>query len=266
MTLSCIQQPHQHLNANLENGVLTLAINRREAKNALYGELYLWIAKALDEADQDRDVRVVILRGADADFSAGNDMKDFMAFIQQPLEGKEGDGPPFVLLKSAARLSKPLICAVRGVAIGIGVTVLLHADLVYADNTALFQIPFVSLGLSPEGASSKLLIQQAGYHKAAELLLTAQKFNSDKALNAGLINSIEDDVYGHALHQAQTLAALPLASIKQTKALMKHNLEEIIQCVDDEAVIFMQRVKSPEMAEAVAAFMQKRKPNFSQFN
>lgn len=266
MTLSCIQQPHQHLNANLENGVLTLAINRPEAKNALYGELYLWIAKALDETDQDRDVRVVILRGADADFSAGNDMKDFMAFIQQPLEGKEGDGPPFVLLKSAARLSKPLICAVRGVAIGIGVTVLLHADLVYADNTALFQIPFVSLGLSPEGASSKLLIQQAGYHKAAELLLTAQKFNSEKALNAGLINSIEDDVYGHALHQAQTLAALPLASIKQTKALMKHNLEEIIQCVDDEAVIFMQRVKSPEMAEAVAAFMQKRKPNFSQFN
>lgn len=266
MTLSCIQQPHQHLNANLENGVLTLAINRPEAKNALYGELYLWIAKALDEADQDSDVRVVILRGADADFSAGNDMKDFMAFIQQPLEGKEGDGPPFILLKSAARLSKPLICAVRGVAIGIGVTILLHADSVYADNTALFQIPFVSLGLSPEGASSKLLIQQAGYHKAAELLLTAQKFNSEKALNAGLINSIEDDVYGHALHQAQTLAALPLASIKQTKALMKHNLEEIIQCVDDEAVIFMQRVKSPEMAEAVAAFMQKRKPNFSQFN
>ena len=266
MTLSCIQQPHAHLNANLENGVLTLAMNRPEAKNALYGELYLWIAKALDEADQDRDVRVVILRGADADLSAGNDMKDFMKFIQMPLEGKEGDGPPFVLLKAAARLSKPLICAVRGVAIGIGVTVLLHADLVYSDNTALFQIPFVSLGLSPEGASSKLLIQQAGYHKAAELLLTAQKFNSEKAVNAGLVNSIEDDVYGHALRQAQTLAALPLASLVQTKAMMKHNLAEIIQCVDDEAVIFMQRVKSPEMAEAVAAFMQKRKPDFAQFN
>lgn len=266
MTLSCIQQPHAHLNANLENGVLTLAMNRPEAKNALYGELYLWIAKALDEADQDRDVRVVILRGADADFSAGNDMKDFMKFIQMPLEGKEGDGPPFVLLKAAARLSKPLICAVRGVAIGIGVTVLLHADLVYSDNTALFQIPFVSLGLSPEGASSRLLIQQAGYHKAAELLLTAQKFNSEKAVNAGLVNSIEDDVYEHALRQAQTLAALPLASLVQTKAMMKHNLAEIIQCVDDEAVIFMQRVKSPEMAEAVAAFMQKRKPDFAQFN
>ena len=266
MTLSCIQQPHEHLNANLDNGVLTLAINRPKAKNALYGELYLWIAKAFDEADQDKDVRVVILRGEDADFSAGNDMQDFMAFIQKPLEGKEGDGPPFVVLKAAARLSKPLICAVRGVAICIGVTILLHADLVYSDNTALFQIPFVSLGLSPEGASSKLLIQQAGYHKAAELLLTAQRFNSEKALGAGLVNSIEEDVYAAAEKQAKTLAALPLASIKQTKALMKYNLAEIIECIDDEAEIFMKRVGSPEMTEAVQAFMQKRKPDFTQFN
>ncbi|WP_445115447.1 enoyl-CoA hydratase [Acinetobacter sp. WZC-1] len=266
MTLSCIQQPHQHLNANLENGVLMLAINRPEAKNALYGELYLWIARALDEADQDNKVRVVILRGADADFTAGNDMQDFMKFIQSPVQGKAGDAPPFVLLKAAARFSKPLIAAVRGVAIGIGVTLLLHTDLVYSDTTALFQIPFVSLGLSPEGAASQLLVQQAGYHKAAELLFTAQKFNSDKALNAGIVNSIEDDVYTHALQQAQTLAALPLASIRQTKALMKRNLQDIIDCVDSEAEIFMKRVSSPEMAEAVAAFMQKRKPDFSQFN
>ena len=266
MTLSCIQQPHPHLSANLDNGVLTLAIQRREAKNALYGELYLWIAQALDEADQNKDVRVVILRGADADFSAGNDMQDFMKFIQTPLQGKAGDTPPFVLLKAAARFSKPLIAAVRGVAIGIGVTLLLHADLVYSDNTALFQIPFVSLGLSPEGASSKLLVQQAGFHKAAELLLTAQKFNSDKALSAGLVNSIEVEVYATAQQQAHILAALPLASLKQTKALMKHNLDEIIDCIDHEAEIFMKRVGSPEMMEAVQAFMQKRKPDFTQFH
>ena len=266
MTLSCIQQPHQHLNANLDNGVLTLAINRPEAKNALYGELYLKIAEALDQADQDKAVRVVILRGENADFSAGNDMQDFMKFIQAPLAGKAGDAPPFVVLKSAARFSKPLICAVRGVAIGIGVTILLHADLVYSDSTALFQIPFVSLGLSPEGASSKLLIQQAGYHKAAELLFTAQKFDSEQALSAGIVNSIEEDPYAKALKQAQILAALPLASLRQTKALMKHNLQEIVDCIDDEAVIFMKRVSSPEMAEAVAAFMQKRKPDFTQFN
>ena len=246
MTLSCIQQPHEHLNANLDNGVLTLAINRPQAKNALYTELYLWIAKALDEADQDNSVRVVILRGADADFSAGNDMQDFM--------------------KSAAKFSKPLIAAVRGVAIGIGVTILLHCDLVYADNTALFQIPFVSLGLSPEGASSKLLARQAGHVKAAELLLTADRFNSEKALATNLINSIEEDVYTTAQKKAAQLAALPLASLVQSKALMKHDVDEIVSWIDHEAVIFMSRVGSPEMMEAVAAFMQKRKPDFSQFN
>lgn len=265
MTLSCIQQPHEHLDAHLENGVLTLAINRPKAKNALYGELYLWIAKALDEADQDKNVRVVILRGADLDFTAGNDMQDFMQFIQKPLVGKAGDAPPFVVLKAAAKFSKPLIAAVRGVAIGIGVTLLLHADLVYSDHTALFQLPFVSLGLSPEGASSQLLVQQLGYHKAAELLFTAQKFDSEKALSTGLINSIEEDVYAKAQQQAQILAALPLASIRQTKALMKHHLPEILTCIDHEAEIFMQRVSSPEMTEAVAAFMQKRQADFSQF-
>lgn len=266
MTLDCIQQPHPHLQANLEHGILTLAINRADAKNALYGELYLCIANAFDQADASKEVRVVILRGAEQDFTAGNDMKDFMGFIQKPLEGKAGDAPPFVLLKAAARFSKPLIIGVKGVAIGIGVTILLHADMVYADNSALFQIPFVSLGLSPEGAASRLLVQQAGYHKAAELLFTAKKFNAATAAQAGLVNDVVEDVYATAQQTAEQLAALPLASLKQTKALMKKDLADIITCVDEEAEIFMQRVRSPEMMEAVQAFMQKRKPDFTQFN
>lgn len=250
MTLDCIQQPHPHLQANLEHGILTLAINRADAKNALYGELYLCIANAFDQADASKEVRVVILRGAEQDFTAGNDMKDFMGFIQKPLEGKAGDAPPFVLLKAAARFSKPLIIGVKGVAIGIGVTILLHADMVYADNSALFQIPFVSLGLSPEGAASRLLVQQAGYHKAAELLFTAKKFNAATAAQAGLVNDVVEDVYATAQQTAEQLAALPLASLKQTKALMKKDLADIITCVDEEAEIFMQRVRSPEMMEA----------------
>ena len=266
MTLSCIQQPHEHLNAHLENGVLTLAIHRPQAKNALYSDLYLWIAKALDQADLDPAVRVVVLRGQDADFTAGNDMQDFMKSAAQKGQTRAEDGPPFLLLKSAARFSKPLIAAVRGVAIGIGVTILLHCDLIYADNSALFQIPFVSLGLSPEGASSKLLVRQAGHAKAAELLLTADKFNSEKALAYNLINSIEPDVYAAAAAKAAQLAALPLASLVQTKALMKHDVDEIVSWIDHEAVIFMNRVGSAEMTEAVQAFMQKRKPDFTQFN
>lgn len=143
---------------------------------------------------------------------------------------------------------------------------MLHADLVYADQTALFQIPFVSLGLSPEGAASRLLVKQAGYHRAAELLFTAKKFNAELAEKAGLINQISDDVYTQAHQIALQLAALPLASIKQSKALMKQDLADIIKCIDDEAEIFMQRVRSPEMKEAVQAFMQKRQPDFSQFS
>lgn len=266
MTLSCIQQPHEHLNAKLNQGVLTLAINRPQAKNALYSELYLWIAQALDEADVNEDVRVVILRGEETDFSAGNDMQDFMKSVALKDQIRAQDGPPFVLLKSAAKFSKPLIAGVRGVAIGIGVTILLHCDLVYSDDTALFQIPFVSLGLSPEGASSKLLVEQAGYHKAAELLFTAQKFNSQVALSANLVNAVVEDAYATAQKQAEHLAALPLASLKQSKALMKHNVDEIVEWIDHEAVIFMSRVGSPEMMEAVQAFMQKRKPDFTQFN
>lgn len=282
MTLSCIQQPHQHLKAKLDHGILTLAIDRPEAKNALYGELYLWIAQALDEADISSDVRVVIFRGLNDDFTAGNDMKDFMQFTQQPLQDKAGNMPPFVLLKSAAKFSKPLIVAVKGVAIGIGVTILLHADLVYSDDDAIFQIPFVSLGLSPEGAASQLLVKQAGYHRAAELLFSAKKFTAKTAEQVGLVNRvikddiyedakiinliIENDVYDYAHKAAEYLTQLPLASLKQTKALMKKDLANIIECIDEEAEIFMQRVKSPEMMEAVQAFMQKRKPDFTQFN
>lgn len=266
MSLTCLLQPHPHLDAKLEQGVLTLCIQRSEAKNALYADLYLFIAQALEQANHNAEVRVVLLRGAHNDFTAGNDMQDFMQYIQQPPNGYAGDLPPFVLLKAAAQLTKPLIIAVSGVAIGIGVTLLLHADLVYSDSNAVFQLPFVSLGLSPEGASSQLLVQQAGYQRAAAILLSAQKFNAETAFNAGLVNQIVTDVYQHAHEQALHMAALPLAALKQTKALMKHNLPQIIQCINDEAEIFMQRVQSPETREAVQAFMQKRKPDFNQFN
>ena len=119
---------------------------------------------------------------------------------------------------------------------------------------------------SPEGAASRLLVKQAGYQKAAELLFTAKKFDAATAVKANLVNNVVEDVYSTTQQTAQHLAALPLASLKQSKALMKKDLAEIIACVDEEAEIFMQRVRSPEMMEAVQAFMQKRKPDFSQFN
>lgn len=265
MSLDCLQNTQPHLEAQLQNGILTLAINRPEAKNALYGELYIALEQALYQADQSTDVRAVILRGANQDFTAGNDMQDFARSLQIK-DLPPSEGPPFLLLKSAAKFSKPLIVAIKGVAIGIGVTLLLHADFIYTDNTALFQIPFVSLGLSPEGASSKLLAEQAGYLLAADLLFSARKFDAATAQQARLVTAIVDDPYAQAEKTAQHLVQLPLASLKTTKKLMKSNLDDIIKCIDDEAEVFMQRVKSPEMMEALMAFREKRKPNFSQFN
>ena len=144
MSLDCLNNSNPHLKAELANGSLTLAIDRPEAKNALYTDLYIAIEQALYQADASNDVRIVVLRGANNDFSAGNDMQDFAASLKKQIS-PAGDGAPFLLLKSAAKFSKPLIVGVKGVAIGIGVTLLLHADFVYTDTSAVFQIPFVSL-------------------------------------------------------------------------------------------------------------------------
>jgi enoyl-CoA hydratase/carnithine racemase len=263
MSLICLTQPHANLNASLNDGVLELVLNRPERKNALFSDFYLALEQALLEAETASDVRVVIVRGVDADFSAGNDMQDFA-------KGALGDtdAPPFKVLRAAASLSKPLIVAVRGVAIGIGTTLLLHADLVYCDATARFQLPFVSLGLSPEGASTLILPQNAGYLKAAELLLLAEPFNAATALQAGLVNAIIDgDVYQHARDKAARLVSLPAVSLKITKQMLRKNtVPQVIDCINEEAAVFMERVKSPEMKEAVTAFMQKRPADFRQFD
>ena len=265
MSLDCLNNNNPHLKAELANGILTLAIDRPEDKNALYTDLYIAIEQALYQADASNDVRIVVLRGANNDFSAGNDMQDFAASLKKQIS-PAGDGAPFLLLKSAAKFSKPLIVGVKGVAIGIGVTLLLHADFVYTDTSAVFQIPFVSLGLSPEGAASKLLQQRAGYLLAADLLMSARKFNAETALDAKLVTQIVDEPYAQAAQMAEHLNQLPLASLKQSKALMKADKDDIVAWIDHEAEIFMQRVKSPEMVEALTAFKEKRKADFSKFN
>ena len=260
------QSVHDQLDTSISDGVLTISIQRPESKNALNLELYQALAQLIDAADHSKEVRVLILKGNETDFSAGNDMKSFLQLSQLPEAGQAGNTPPFLLLKSIAKFSKPSIAAVRGVCIGVANTLLLHFDFVYADETATFQMPFVSLGLSLEGAASILLVQRAGYHQAADILFTAKKYNADKALQAGIINEVVKDPYAYANDQAHHLTSLPIASLKAVKKLMKHNLEQILQCIDHEAEIVMQRASSPEMFEAVSAFIQKRQPDFSQFN
>ena len=263
MTLACIATPHPNLQANLDDtGVLTLILNRPERKNALFGEFYLAVEQALLDAEQDPAVRVVLLRG-EQDFSAGNDLNDFAT---APASGT--DAPPFRLLRAADALSKPLVIAVRGVAVGIGTTLLLHADLVYSDSTARFQMPFLSLGLTPEGAATLLLPQRAGYLKAAELLLLAEPFNVEAALAAGIVTQIvAEDVYTHAYKKAQRLTQLPIATLKYTKAMLRNTTPTTVtERINAEAVEFVQRATTPAMAEALVAFKEKRVPNFRPFD
>lgn len=264
--LSCIANPHPHLHAHLEDGVLSLSLNRPDVKNAFNLELYSLLQHAFEQADQDKAVRVVILTGTDSNFSAGNDMKSFLELPEFPAPGQAGSTPPFMMLKAIAKFSKPCIAAVSGACIGVANTMLLHFDLVYADDSAIFQMPFVRLGLSLEGAASLLLAQRAGYHQAAEILFLAEKYDATKAHAAGMVNEIIDKPYECAQNKAQHLASLPIASLKAVKVLMKHNINDILKCIDNEAEFVMQRATSPEMFEAVSAFMQKRQPDFKQFH
>jgi enoyl-CoA hydratase/carnithine racemase len=263
MTLACITQPHPNLKATLDDaGVLTLVLDRPERKNALFGEFYLAVEQALLDAEVDPSVRVVLLRG-EQDFSAGNDLNDFAT---APVSGI--DAPPFRVLRAADALSKPLVVAVRGVAVGIGSTILLHADLVYCDSTARFQLPFLSLGLTPEGAATLLLPQRAGYLKAAELLLLAEPFSAETALAAGLVNQIvTDDVYAHAYKKAQRMTQLPAATLKYTKAMLRNTTPStVVERINAEATEFVERVRTPAMKEALVAFKEKRVPDFRQFD
>lgn len=261
--LNCVTNPHANLNAQLhDNGILELILNRPERKNAFFGDFYLALAQALNEADQSSAVRVVLLRG-EQDFCAGNDLQDF---IDNP--PKNTEAPAFVVLRAAANFSKPLVIAIKGVAIGIGSTLLLHADLVYTDAKARFQLPFLTLGLVPEGASTLLLPQRAGYLKASEMLLLGEPFNAQSALSAGLVNHIVEDadVYDYAFAKASRLTQLPIASLKMSKQLLRGHTPQVLQQINAEGELFIERAHSAALHEAVAAFKEKRAPDFRQFD
>jgi enoyl-CoA hydratase/carnithine racemase len=266
MPLTCITQPHEHLKAELDDsGILELVLNRPERKNAIHGTLYLAIEQALLEAETDPTVRVVLMRG-EQDFSAGNDLQDFLTASKS--DAQMIDSPAIRLLRSASSLSKPFVVAIRGVAIGIGTTLMLHADLVYCDTTARFQMPFLSLGVSPEGASTLLIPQRAGYLKAFELVLMGEAFSAETALSAGLVNQIiADDVYDHARKKALKLSQFQTSSVIVTKAMLRDEAPTtVMKRIDSEAHVLEKHVKSPAMVEAITAFREKRAPNFRQFD
>ncbi|MEM5365457.1 enoyl-CoA hydratase [Paraburkholderia azotifigens] len=244
--------------------VLTIAFNRAEKKNAITAAMYQTMADALVEAQANPQIRAVLIRGSAGIFSAGNDLEDFM---KQPPVGE--NAPVFQFLRAISSAEKPLVASVAGAAVGVGTTLLLHCDLVYAADTATFSLPFSQLGLCPEAASSLLLQRVAGYQAAAEKLMLGEPFDAKEAQHMGFVNRLlpAAEVDAFALQQAQKLAALPASSLRVTKQMMKRAAQHEIQTqMTEEAVHFAKMLLAPEAKEAFKAFFEKRKPDFRQFS
>ena len=246
---------------HVDAGVMTLTFNRLEKKNSITSAMYGVMADALAQASADAAVRVVVIQGHESIFSAGNDIGDFLN--QAP---STQDSPVFRFLRGIASIEKPLIAAVAGPAVGIGTTLLLHCDLVYAGDNAAFSMPFVNLGLCPEAASSLLVPQMMGYHRAAEALLMGEPFFAEAALEVGLVNRVvpPTEVNGHAQAQAKKMAAKPLSALIETKRLMKgEQTPAVLARMGEEGKRFGRMLREPAAREAFGAFMEKRKPDFS---
>jgi len=241
--------------------ILRIKINRTKKKNALTIAMYAAMADAIMRAEEDDDIRVIFLQGTADCFTAGNDLQDFKDF--KP-DGEVRHVNRFLV--AIGRAKKPLVAAVGGTAIGVGTTMLLHFDLVYAGQNAQFRLPFVNLGLCPEAASSFLLPRLIGHQQASELLLLGEFFSAAKALEIGLVNAVypDSEVIDKAYAQAQKLAQQPPASVRLTKALLKRSISgDIADTMTEEMKHFAERLGSAECAEALAAFFEGRKADFS---
>jgi enoyl-CoA hydratase/carnithine racemase len=247
--------------SHTEAGVMTLTLNRVDKKNSITVAMYAAMADALEGAAQDAAVRAVVLQGHATVFSAGNDISDF---LNNPPAG--GESPVFRFLRAISTFAKPLVAAVCGPAVGVGTTMLFHCDLVYAGDNAAFSMPFVNLGLCPEAASSLLVPQMMGYHRAAEALLLGEPFMAEAALEVGLVNRIvpPTEANGIAQVQARKLAAKPVSSLIETKRLMKQGqAPAVARQMAEEGALFARMLTEPAAREAFSAFMEKRRPDFA---
>jgi enoyl-CoA hydratase/carnithine racemase len=234
--------------------ILTLTFNRPDKQNALTRDMYQSLANAINDAQGDFGIRAVILTSSSANFTAGNDLFDFLN--APPLEP---GSPVMNFLEAIHNFSKPLLAAVTGNAIGIGTTMLFHCDLVVADNSAKFSMPFVNLGLVPEAGSSLLFPRLVGHQIASKVFLTGKSFNATEAKEFGLISEISDKPQEAILDYANQIAAQPPNAVIQTKALLKSELHEKVSAVmKAEGELFQMALQSDEAREAFMNFMSKR--------
>jgi enoyl-CoA hydratase/carnithine racemase len=246
---------------SVENGVALLEIARPEKRNALTQPMYAALAEGLESAGADDAVNAIVITGQPGIFTAGNDLADFVA---APPVGV--DIPARGFMTALMRVDKPVVAAVTGPAVGIGVTLLLHCDLVFLAAGATLSMPFVSLGLVPEFASSLLLAQRIGHARAAAALLLGDPITADEAVRLGLANAVlpAGEVLAHACAQAARFNALPPEGVQASKRLMKRAQARLVEeAIAEEFKVFYGRLGGPEAREAVVAFFEKRAPDFA---
>lgn len=247
-----------HIAVTIDGGIAEIRFARPEKKNAITAAMYAAMRDALLGCAVEDSVRVILFTAAGDSFTAGNDLADFMA-------PREGEQAVTGFLRAIATAPKPLIAAVRGNAVGVGTTMLLHCDLVVASETARLQVPFVNLGLVPEAASSLLLPRVVGHARASAMVLLGEALDAATALAAGLVNRVvaDGELETVARAMATTLAAKAPTAVRLAKALLKGDLAPVLARMDAEGVHFAAQLKSAECREAIAAFYEKRAPDFS---
>lgn len=255
----------EHIKIERDGHVLVVTLNRPEKKNALTDAMYRTFAEAVVEAGEDKAVRAILVRAEGDSFCAGNDIADFAA-VATGARGRE-DVAAMRLLAALARAEKPLVAAVRGQAIGIGTTLLLHCDLVYVAEDARLATPFADLALTPEAASSLLLPARIGHARSFAMFALGEAMDGTTAAQAGLANAAlpAAEVEAKALAAAQALAKRPTGALMQTKQLMR-DAQLIATVMETEGRIFFERLTSPEAREAFMAFMERRPPDFTKLD
>lgn len=241
------------ISISAREGVTTIRMNRADKKNAINREMYRGMNEALEAASGDAATRAVVFAGAPGAFSAGNDIKDFMAIA----EGGVLPGEVRDFLHHLAGFEKPLLAAVDGLAIGIGTTLLMHCDLAFASPQSLFRTPFLDLGVTPEAGSSLIAPRMMGDQRAFALLVLGEGFDAQTAREAGLVYKVVTDPEAEAQEAARRLAAKPPEALRIARKLLRGGREDVIARLNEEIEIFSQRLSSTEARAAFAAFLSR---------
>jgi enoyl-CoA hydratase/carnithine racemase len=245
----------------LDGGILKIELNRPQKRNALTLDMYTEFAELLNAAQANSEVRVVLVSAAGDNYSAGNDLQDF---LDHP--PGSGDSPQKKMIDALRLFDKALVGAVRGAAIGSGATMLTYFDFVFAGQSARFQYPFINLALVPEFGTSFSLPDQVGYLRAAEIVLLGHPFDAPTALNMGLVTRVlpDSEVLPAAEKIAQELAQKPAGALRASKQLLRNQFRpRVEQATKDELVEFSEKVRSADTREALTAFFEKRPPRFN---